>query len=159
MIPAISVTGYLPDIREAVGRATVAVCPVTVKVGIQNKVLEAMAMGVPVVCTETGLEGPRAKPGRDAQVAESPGEFADHVSRLLADAELRDCIGKAGRHYVETNHRWDIAAQQVETEYFEAVGYHGRIAGALPPLDMPAVYPHSPAEAPALPGATDTWAE
>src|SRR5205807_2428662 len=49
--PLITVTGYVPDVQEAVRGAAVAVCPVTVKVGIQNKVLEAMAMGLPVVST------------------------------------------------------------------------------------------------------------
>jgi glycosyltransferase involved in cell wall biosynthesis len=118
--PAIAVTGYVPDIREIVGRATVVLCPVTVKVGIQNKVLEAMAMGLPVVSTRAGLEGLVAAPGHDLLVADGAAEFAAHVCRLLADADLRASLGRAGRHYVETHHRWDVAARQLENLYHEA---------------------------------------
>jgi glycosyltransferase involved in cell wall biosynthesis len=119
--PAISVTGYVPDLREALGRATVAVCPVTVKVGIQNKVLEAMAMGVPVVSTREGVEGLETEPGRDLLVADSPAGFAEHVCRLLADPGLRARLGSAGRRYVEAQHRWDVAASRLEDLYSEAI--------------------------------------
>ena len=119
--PAISVIGYLPDIREAVGSATVAVCPVIVKVGIQNKVLEAMAMGVPVVCTRQGHAGLIARPDEDLLVADNPAEFAEHVCRLLADPNLCQRLGRAGREYVEAHHRWTVAAQSLEALYREAV--------------------------------------
>ncbi|MHB1131371.1 MAG: glycosyltransferase [Chloroflexota bacterium] len=118
---AITVTGYLPDLRAAVGRATVAICPVTVKVGIQNKVLEAMAMGLPVVCTREGVEGLGLVAGRDALVADNPTAFADAVCRLLGDASLRDQLGGAGRRYVEANHRWEVAGRRLEALYADAI--------------------------------------
>jgi len=124
--PAISVTGYVPDLREALGRAAVAVCPVTVKVGIQNKVLEAMAMGVPVVSTREGVEGLETEPGRDLLVADNPAGFAEHVCRLLADPGLRDRLGSAGRRYVEARHRWDVAAGRLEDLYSEAISSRRR---------------------------------
>lgn len=119
--PAISVTGYLGDIRPALGSATVAVCPVTVKVGIQNKILEAMAMGLPVVASSVGAEGLRFEPGRDALVATRWPEFADLVCRLLADEDLRRRLGSAGRRYVEQNHRWSDAATRLEELYRDAI--------------------------------------
>ncbi|MHB1415121.1 MAG: glycosyltransferase [Chloroflexota bacterium] len=128
--PAISVTGYLPDIRQAVGLGTVAVCPVTVKVGIQNKVLEAMAMGLPVVSTREGIQGLMVEPGRDVLVADSPAEFAAHVCRLLEDLGLRESMGLAGRRYVETHHRWDVAAHRLEQMYDEAIASHNGQATA-----------------------------
>lgn len=129
--PAISVTGYLADIREAVGRATVAVCPVKVRVGIQNKVLEAMAMALPVVCTREAVQWLEARPGRDLLVADDPAGFADHVCRLLVDRGLRDEIGRAGRRYVEEHHRWEAAAGRLEGLYQEAVERRaGRVAVA-----------------------------
>jgi sugar transferase (PEP-CTERM/EpsH1 system associated) len=119
--PAIAVTGHVADLRLAVAGATVAVCPVTVKVGIQNKVLEAMAMGVPVVCSREGTAGLLARPGRDYLVADGPTEFAHQVCLLLADAALRDEIGRAGRCYVEAHHRWTNAARQLVELYAEAI--------------------------------------
>jgi sugar transferase (PEP-CTERM/EpsH1 system associated) len=127
--PGVEVTGFVPDIREPLGRASVAICPVTVKVGVQNKVLEAMAMGVPVVSTRLGVEGLQAEPGRDLLVARTPAEFAAEVERLLSDPSLREQIGRAGRRYVETHHRWDSATRRLETLYQDAVERHAQRRG------------------------------
>jgi polysaccharide biosynthesis protein PslH len=127
--PAISVTGFIPDMREAIGRAAVALCPVTVKVGIQNKVLEAMAMGVPVVSTREGAQGIQAQAGRDLLVADSAEEFAVHVCRLLNDSGLHESVAMSGRRFVESNHRWDVAAGRLEDLYVEAI--HRRRQGAI----------------------------
>ena len=124
--PAISVTGYLPDLRDSLRQATVAICPVTVKVGIQNKVLEAMALGLPVVSTREGLEGLHAVSGSDLLVGADPMEFSAQVEHLLDSAELRERIGRAGRHYVETYHRWDTATDRLEALYGEAVNFRAR---------------------------------
>jgi glycosyltransferase involved in cell wall biosynthesis len=122
--PAVTVTGYLPDLRDAIGRATVAICPMTVKVGVQNKLLEAMAMSVPVVATSLGLEGLAAQPERDLLVADRPDDFAGRVCQLLDDADLRHRLGEAGRRYVETYHRWDAAAETLEQLYVSAINRH-----------------------------------
>jgi sugar transferase (PEP-CTERM/EpsH1 system associated) len=116
----VTVTGYVRDIRREISRATVAVCPVTVKVGIQNKVLEAMAVGTPVVSTPAGVIGLEIEPGRDALVAGTAVEFADEVCRLLANRTLQDKLSVFGRRYVETHHRWDAAAGQLEGIYARA---------------------------------------
>jgi glycosyltransferase involved in cell wall biosynthesis len=121
------VTGWVDDMRESIGRATVAVCPVVVKVGIQNKILEAMALGLPVVSSREGAEGIEAEEGRDFLVADDPAAFAAEVCRLLDDAELRARIGRAGRRYVETQHRWDVAAAQLVALYQRAIAEKARI--------------------------------
>jgi glycosyltransferase involved in cell wall biosynthesis len=126
--PAISVTGYVPDLRLAVRGATVAICPVTVKVGIQNKVLEAMAMRLPVVATRQGVEGLQAAPGRDLLVADSPAEFAAHVCRLLGQPHLRQQVAHAGLEYVRRHHRWEVSAAKLETLYGEAIKRHHAIS-------------------------------
>src|SRR5262249_24803853 len=81
--PGITVSGYVSDMAASLSRAAVAVCPVTVKVGIQNKILEAMALEVPVVTTPEGANGLNAIPGRDFLVGATPREFAAEVCRLL----------------------------------------------------------------------------
>jgi glycosyltransferase involved in cell wall biosynthesis len=118
--PAITVTGRVPDMREALGRATLAICPVTVKVGIQNKALEAMAMGLPVVATRLGAEGLGARDGRDLLVADDEAGFAERVLSLLADPVLRASVAAAGRRYVERHHRWEAATRTLEDLYHQA---------------------------------------
>jgi sugar transferase (PEP-CTERM/EpsH1 system associated) len=118
--PAITVTGRVPDMREALGRATLAICPVTVKVGIQNKALEAMAMGLPVVATRLGAEGLAAHDGRDLLVADDEAGFAERVLSLLADPVLRASVAAAGRRYVERHHRWEAATRTLEDLYHQA---------------------------------------
>jgi glycosyltransferase involved in cell wall biosynthesis len=128
--PAIEVTGHVADLRTYVSTATVAVCPVTVKVGIQNKLLEAMAMQVPVVATRAGAEGLTATPGRDLLVADSSAEFAAHVCRLIADPALARSIARSGRLYVEQHHRWSDIVCTVESQYVEAIGQRASLGGS-----------------------------
>jgi polysaccharide biosynthesis protein PslH len=121
---SITVTGYVPDIRGYLARASVSICPVTVKVGIQNKVLEAMAMSAPVVASAEGAAGLAARHGRDLLVAHEPQEFAAQVCQLLADAGLAATLAVAGRRYVERHHRWETAAQTLEALYQEVIAHH-----------------------------------
>jgi sugar transferase (PEP-CTERM/EpsH1 system associated) len=119
--PAISVTGFVDDLRELLGRSSVAVCSVTVKVGMQFKILEAMAMGLPVVSTRLGAQGLLARPEHELLVGDSPAELAGQISRLLRDADLRHTFGLAGRRYVETQHQWSASAERFEDLYGEAI--------------------------------------
>jgi glycosyltransferase involved in cell wall biosynthesis len=126
--PAITVTGYVSDMRDALGRATVAVCPMTVKVGIQNKVLEAMALGVPVVASRAGAEGLAAVAGRDFLVSEDALEMAHDICQLLSNARQRAELAHAGRHYVENHHRWEVIARRLEALYAGAAERHALTA-------------------------------
>jgi glycosyltransferase involved in cell wall biosynthesis len=122
--PQIEVTGHLPDLRQAVGTASVAICPVTVKVGIQNKILEAMAMAVPVVASSEGATGLQATAGKELLVGRDAAEIARHIVTLLTDEALRTRIASAGRQYVEREHRWSAAAGVLEDLYREAAVLH-----------------------------------
>ena len=122
----ITVSGYVPDLRDELGRATLALCPMTVKVGVQNKALEAMAMGLPVVSTTLGATGLRAQPGRDLLVADHPAHFAAEVLRVLSDGELRANLGQNARRYVEEHHRWETAAEDLQATYESAIATHPR---------------------------------
>jgi sugar transferase (PEP-CTERM/EpsH1 system associated) len=125
----VEVTGYVDDIRPYVRRAEVMLSPMIYSVGIQNKVLEAMALGTPVILAVQAAEALEALPGRDLLVASTAQEFAKETLRLLRDAELRATLSQRGRRYVEEQHTWRVvtdrligiyqraAAMQSETRY------------------------------------------
>ncbi len=119
--PRITVTGTVPDLRPYLARATVAVSPMRYGVGIQNKVLEAMAMATPVVSTPQAITALQAQPGRDLLVADTPQALAEAVVALLTDGTLRHRVGQAGRRYVETHHNWSVAAEKLEALYREVI--------------------------------------
>jgi glycosyltransferase involved in cell wall biosynthesis len=114
------VTGTVQDISAFLQKSTVAVAPIQYGAGIQNKVLEAMATGTPVVATQQGIAALSVQPERDLLVADQPAEFADKVLYLLDHPEERQRLGQAGREFVEANYRWDHIATQLEDIYQEA---------------------------------------
>jgi sugar transferase (PEP-CTERM/EpsH1 system associated) len=127
--PRITVTGTVPDLRPYLAQATVAVSPIRYGVGIQNKVLEAMAMATPVVSTPQAITALQARPGQDLLVADIPQAIAEIVVALLSDGALRDRIGQAGRHYVETHHNWNVVAEKLESVYREAIAEANQVTG------------------------------
>jgi sugar transferase (PEP-CTERM/EpsH1 system associated) len=103
----IRVTGYVQDIRPYIATAYVCVVPLRIARGIQNKVLEAFAMGKAVVCTLQALEGIEARPGDDVIVAGDEGSFSESVLRLIEARGDREHLGKNARLCVEKNYSWD----------------------------------------------------
>jgi sugar transferase (PEP-CTERM/EpsH1 system associated) len=104
--PGIIVTGAVPDVRSWLAAADLVVAPLRIARGIQNKVLEAMAMARPVVASPPAFEGIEAEPGRDLVVADTPGAEAEAVLALLADPERAAALGKAARLRMEEGYRW-----------------------------------------------------
>lgn len=101
------VTGAVPDVRSWLAAADVVVAPLRIARGIQNKVLEAMAMARSVVASPAAYEGIEADPVRDLIVAESAEAQAEAVSALLADRARAEAIGTAARRRMEEAYRWD----------------------------------------------------
>jgi polysaccharide biosynthesis protein PslH len=116
----VEVTGTVPDLAPYLQQAALAAAPIAYGVGIQNKVLEAMACATPVVCTPQAVSALATQPGRDLMVGDSASEFAEAILHLLADPARRESIGAAGRRYVEQCHSWDTAAAQLEDIYRNA---------------------------------------
>ena len=102
----IVVTGRVDDVRPYFDAATVAVAPLRIARGLQNKVLEAMAMRVPVVASPAAFNGINAEAGRDVLVADDPESFSRGVVSLLDDPLFRDRHAAAARTCVERNHDW-----------------------------------------------------
>jgi len=111
------VTGAVPSMPEYIQGATLAVAPLLYGAGIQNKALEALACGTPVVATAQATGALRVRSGQELLIADGAEAFADAILKLLNDAGLRARLGEAGRRYVEAHHSWDAAAQLLEAAY------------------------------------------
>ena len=106
-IPGVEVVGQVADVRAYVAEATASVVPLRIARGVQNKVLESLAMGKAVLASPQAIAGLGARPGVELLVASSPDEWAQAVAELLENERLRRQLGSAGRHYVELHHQWD----------------------------------------------------
>jgi len=106
-LPGVVVTGTVPDVRPYIAHAAVSVAPLRIARGIQNKVLEAMAMATPVVVSPQALEGIDAVPGSELVLAEDAAAFVDAVSTLLAGQDsAAAAIGAAARAKVQRRYSW-----------------------------------------------------
>lgn len=106
-IAGVEVVGQVPDVRPYVARAAIAISPLRIARGLQNKVLEAMAMAKPVIASEASLAGLRNGAPLPAVVAASPTHWVEQVVRLLDNPRERAELGRAGRKYVEEHHAWE----------------------------------------------------
>lgn len=104
--PGVSVTGTVADVRPYLARADLAVVPLQMARGVQNKVLEAMAMGRAVVASTTAAAPIGAETGRDLLTADTPGDYKAAIELLLADDALRTRIGAAARQFVIDRYDW-----------------------------------------------------
>lgn len=102
----VEVTGPVNDVAKAVEDARLGICPVRLAAGVQNKVLEYMALGLPVVTSSIGLEGFSAQPERDLLVADTAEDYAEAICRLWNDKALNAYLANNGRAYVNAHHRW-----------------------------------------------------
>jgi glycosyltransferase involved in cell wall biosynthesis len=113
-LDGVTVIGEVPDIRAFLIRADVSVAPMRIARGVQNKVLEAMAMGVPVVGTPAAIQGIEVHDGQEVLVGNDPEEFARQVIRLLSDAELRKTITKRAWMKMKQLYNWESVGARLE---------------------------------------------
>lgn len=112
LVSGVEVVGTVPDVRPYLAAARVVVVPLPVARGVQNKVLEAMAMGRALVVSPPALDGLGAVPGRDVLAAGAPDEWEQQTVALWDDPQRRDELGRGARHYVERNHRWESSLER-----------------------------------------------
>ena len=117
----VDITGWVPDIRPYLERAELCVVPLQVGGGTRLKVLEAMAMGKPVLSTTLGCEGLEVAAGEEVVLADGSRAFAEAAVSLLGDPQRRRTLGTAARKAVTARYRWSQLAPQLEAAYEEAV--------------------------------------
>jgi polysaccharide biosynthesis protein PslH len=110
----ICVLGWLDDIREAYASSRTLVAPLMHGIGQQNKILEAMAMSVPVVSTSRVNNAIGAVPETEILLADTEGVFAEQILRLLQNVDLQMLIAKNGRAFVEKHYSWQGATTALE---------------------------------------------
>jgi glycosyltransferase involved in cell wall biosynthesis len=121
--PSIIVTGSVPDVRPYLARATVFVSPLRLGAGIKNKVLEALAMGCPVVATPLSVDGIDARHERDLLIADDSA-MADCVSRVFKNADLQRKLSANGRQLIEARYSWSRVAGMYEALYQQVSEEH-----------------------------------
>lgn len=119
---SIGVTGFVKSLEEEYKKCSLAISPVRVGAGTMNKVLEPMAMGVPVVMSAVGFRGLNAVEGRDVLVARDTESFIRNISLLLESAERRRSLGEAGKKVVQENFSWETIAGKLELYLAELTG-------------------------------------
>jgi sugar transferase (PEP-CTERM/EpsH1 system associated) len=108
-IEGVEITGFVPDVRTYLAKAHVAVAPFSIAAGIQNKILEAMAYGLPVVATSRTAQGLSPKVAALVDRGDTPQEMAARVAHLLSNPEFADRKGLESRTCVAEEYKWDQA--------------------------------------------------
>jgi glycosyltransferase involved in cell wall biosynthesis len=116
-LPGVSLAVAVPDMALEVGAAAVAVVALRAGAGLQNKVLEAMAVGTPVVATSRAVAGLEVRAGEHVLVAEDAEGLAAATVEVLRDPVRARALARAGRAFVERHHRWEDSAAAVETAW------------------------------------------
>ncbi len=119
--PRIQITGTVPEILPYLQKATISLAPLNYGAGVQNKVLEAMACGIPVIASPLAVSALNVLTGREVLVANNPQNYADYILNLISNPQMGYQIGNAGREYVEREHSWNLIGQKLENIYQESI--------------------------------------
>ena len=128
--PGIRISANLPDLRPAVCSGQVYVCAIRHGTGLKSKMLEAMAMRMPIVGYPGSIVGLSGVAGKHYRVAQDPQEFAAHVIDLLRNESLAEKLARAGRELVEKDYSWESRARVYEELYQRVIEERRR--GTLP---------------------------
>lgn len=123
-LDGVRVTGSVPDVRPFLRDSALTVAPLLIARGTQNKILESLAMGVPVVCSRRAADGVDVVAGEHLLVADEPNEWVEQVCRILDDVALRRRLSDAGRARVTSHHDWGDSMRRVDGLIERAMELH-----------------------------------
>lgn len=109
----VTVSGWVEDVRTSFAASIMLVAPMQSSIGLQNKLLEAMAMQLPCITSSLSNNALGAEPGKEILVADTPEAYAAHIVRLLGDAEEVRRLGEAGLQLVKTKFNWEAGCIQL----------------------------------------------
>ncbi|MFZ5512287.1 MAG: TIGR03087 family PEP-CTERM/XrtA system glycosyltransferase [Pseudomonadota bacterium] len=126
-LPGVTVTGSVPDVRPHVRKSALMVAPLNIARGTQNKILEAMAMGVPVVTSPVAAGGVDAEGEKHFLIADTPQGYADAIMRIVAHPAERTRLARAGRSRMLSHHAWARSMERLDRIIERCVsGFHNK---------------------------------
>jgi sugar transferase (PEP-CTERM/EpsH1 system associated) len=126
-LPGVTVTGSVPDVRPYVRSSALMVAPLNIARGTQNKILEAMAMGVPVVTSAVAAGGVDALPQEHFLVGKTYEEYSAAILRILDDPSERARLARAGRQRVLRHHDWSHSMRRLDAVIERCLKGHGKV--------------------------------
>ena len=119
----VKVTGWVADIREAYASATIFAAPIFLGVGLQNKILEAMSMGLACVTTPQVNGAVGAEPDQSVLIAETAAGFAEKIIQLKENEVFKNSLAQAGLDFVRSNYSWERAVYELHQTFFENIRF------------------------------------
>lgn len=107
------VTGWVEDMKEYYAKSRVFIAPMQIGTGLQNKLLEAMAIGLPCITTSLANKALKSKPNEEILVADDKQNLANYIIELLSDQELHDKISLNGNSFVKLNYSWQTSVKKL----------------------------------------------
>jgi glycosyltransferase involved in cell wall biosynthesis len=117
----VTIKGWIDDIREYYKRARIFIAPMQIGTGLQNKLLQAMAMKLPCVVSELAGKGFSNGGKNSIVIARNPEEYVAHIVDLLRNDEYATKVSQAGYEYIKTYHSWDIIISDLESIFQSVV--------------------------------------
>ena len=110
----VTVSGWVEDIRENFAKSKMLVAPMFMSIGLQNKLLEAMALKIPCITSTLANNALKAKNGESILIADTPEEYANHINDLIFYEDKGKMIGLNGYYFVLENYSWEMENQKLE---------------------------------------------
>jgi polysaccharide biosynthesis protein PslH len=130
-LPGVTVTGSVPDVRPFIRGSALMVAPLNIARGTQNKILEAMAMGVPVVTSSIAAGGVDAEAEKHLLVADTPQACADAILRIVDNPAERQRLAVAGRERMQSHHAWTRSMVRLDGIIERAIEIHSKRTGTV----------------------------
>jgi len=113
--PHVEVSGWIPDMRDAYAQARIFIAPMQLGTGLQNKLLEAMAMKIPCITSPLANQALNAKNGIEILIGDTPEEYARQIMKLLSDPSYAAYIAENGYHFVLQNYSWETETRKIHS--------------------------------------------